>query len=121
MSRSTGQRVERELVPLHQDAGLAGEKISRTGYPGEDLRMLEAFTAEVKARKNGEGFAQLEQWLSEGDRLFLRRNRQQPLVLMPWQVYLRLMTAYRQQHGESPPQTAQDAPGRAIGHRGRGY
>ena len=40
--------------------------------------------AEVKARKNGSGFTQLEKWLSEYDVLFLRRDRADPLVLLPW-------------------------------------
>ena len=39
--------------------------------------------AEVKARKNGSGFALLEKWLDTYDVLFLRRDRADPLVLLP--------------------------------------
>jgi hypothetical protein len=37
----------------------------------------------VKARKNGSGFALLEKWLDTYDVLFLRRDRADPLVLLP--------------------------------------
>ena len=48
---------------------------------------------EATARRDGEGFATLEKWLSENDLLFLRRNNAAPLVLMPWQVWARLIMA----------------------------
>jgi len=47
--------------------------------------------AEVKARAGGEGFRTLERWLSDKDLLFLRRDYAEPLVLMPWAVYEKLM------------------------------
>ena len=48
-------------------------------------------TVEVKTPKDGSGFKQLESWLADHDILFLRRDRQKLLVLLPWDVYLRLM------------------------------
>jgi hypothetical protein len=47
--------------------------------------------AEVKARKNGAGFAVLEGWLGEYDALFLRRDNTDPLVVLPWRTWLRLI------------------------------
>lgn len=44
---------------------------------------------EVKA--SGEGFATLERWLGESDALFLRRDRTDPLVVLPWRVWTRLV------------------------------
>jgi len=38
------------------------------------------FVAEVKARKNGNGFLQLETWLADYDCLFLRRKNAEPLL-----------------------------------------
>jgi hypothetical protein len=96
LSRSKGARVERELVHLHHDAGVPACKDSRTGYTGPDLTIAETFSAEVKSRKTGEGFATLERWLGKCDLLFLKRDRQPPLVLLPWKTYLQLMTAYTQ-------------------------
>ena len=51
--------------------------------------------AEVKARKNGSGFTQLEKWLSEYDVLFLRRDRADPLVLLPWSTWATLLEKAR--------------------------
>jgi hypothetical protein len=47
---------------------------------------------EVKARGNGEGFALLERWLGDADMLFLRRDRAEPLVVVPWRVWARLLS-----------------------------
>ncbi len=52
--------------------------------------------AEVKARKNGAGFATLDRWLGEFDVLFLRRNGVDPLVVMPWRTWARLLERVRQ-------------------------
>jgi hypothetical protein len=51
--------------------------------------------AEVKARKDGGGFLQLERWLGEYDVLFLRRNNADPLVLLPWRVWAALLAKVR--------------------------
>jgi len=98
MSRDKGQRIERELVHLHQDAGIPATRVPLSGATGGayagDLRILDLI-AEVKARKDGSGFKQLEAWLGEHDVLFLRRDRQRPLVLMPWEVYVQLIQSYQ--------------------------
>ena len=49
------------------------------------------FVAEVKARKDGNGFVQLETWLADYDCLFLRRNNADPLVVLPWRVWRSLL------------------------------
>ena len=93
-SRRKGYRIERELVQRHQAEGIDAHRVPLSGaaggaYSGDitvgDLR------AEVKARANGDGFKTLEGWLSDNDLLFLRRDRAEPLVVMPWAVYARLM------------------------------
>jgi hypothetical protein len=45
----------------------------------------------LKARRNGEGFATLERWLSDYDALFLKRNNAEPLVVLPWRVWRNLL------------------------------
>src|SRR2546425_10869973 len=99
MSRTKGQRIERELVHLHVDAGIPASRVPLSGAAGGeyagDLHILD-LRAEVKARANGKGFKQLEAWLGQHDILFLRRDRQRPLVLLPWDVYIRLMQCYQQ-------------------------
>jgi hypothetical protein len=51
--------------------------------------------AEVKARKNGGGFVQLERWLGEFDLLALRRNNADPLIVLPWRVWAQLLKRVR--------------------------
>jgi hypothetical protein len=47
--------------------------------------------AECKARGNGGGFVQLERWLGEYDLLVLKRAYADPLVLLPWRIWARLL------------------------------
>jgi len=51
----------------------------------------EPFVAEVKARKNGNGFTTLETWLADRDCLFLKRNNAEPLVVLPWRIWCSLL------------------------------
>jgi Holliday junction resolvase len=96
--RQKGSRIEREIVERHQALGVGAERYPLSGasrfrdsghdvdiYPfGKETAPL---VAEVKARKGGQGFAQLERWLGTYDLLFLRRNHADPLVVMPWRVW----------------------------------
>ena len=102
MQRRKGARVERELVELHKSIGVHAERVPLSGaaryqgngadldiYPwGSDWPPL---CCEVKARKEGAGFATLERWLGENDALFLKRNNADPMVVLPWRVWQRLM------------------------------
>jgi Holliday junction resolvase len=100
--RRKGDRIERELVTLHREMGIHAERYPLSGasrFRGSahdiDIYALgpeEApLVAEVKARKNGGGFKTLESWLGKYDLLFLRRNHADPLVLLPWRVWTRLL------------------------------
>jgi Holliday junction resolvase len=100
--RRKGDRVERELVELHRGLGIHAERYPLSGASkfrgsGHDLdiypfgREEPPLTGESKARKNGGGFVQLERWLGEYDVLFLKRNNSDPLVVLPWRVWARLL------------------------------
>jgi Holliday junction resolvase len=100
--RRKGDGIERELVELHRALGIHAERYPLSGasqFRGfrHDLDLYvhgrdEApLVAEVKARKNGGGFAQLEKWLGNYDALFLRRDRADALVLLPWRVWADLI------------------------------
>src|SRR5438067_342401 len=89
-SRDKGNRVEREIVDRHRALGVKAERYPLSGasrFRGSshdvDLYIFGADSApavaEVKSRKNGGGFVQLERWLGEYDALFLRRNHADPL------------------------------------------
>jgi hypothetical protein len=104
--RDKGLRHEREIVERHRAIGIHAERYPLSGasrFRGSghdvDLYILGRDTAplvgEVKARKNGSGFAQLEKWLGEYDLLFLRRNHVDPLVLLPWSTWAALLERIR--------------------------
>jgi hypothetical protein len=97
-----GARIEREIVDRHKALGTHAERYPLSGASrfrgsGHDIDLYlfgrdEAPTvAEMKSRKNGTGFATLERWLAEYDALFLRRNNADPLVLLPWRMWARLL------------------------------
>ena len=102
MSRSQrrkGVERERALVNLHRKLGVHAERVPLSGaarYQGgsHDVdiypfgRDAGALVGEVKARKNGEGFVTIENWLAENDLLFLWRDRTDPLIVIPWRVWL---------------------------------
>ena len=104
--RDKGARAEREIVDRHKTVGVHAERYplsggSRFRGSGDDVdvyplgREAAPFVAEVKARKNGAGFAQLEKWLGEYQVLFLRRDRADPLVLLPWSSWVALLEKVR--------------------------
>ncbi len=101
-SRDKGQRRERQIVALHTDLGVHAERVPLSGasrYQGNgadidiyiDGEDAGALVGEVKSRANGEGFKTLERWLGANDMLFLVRDRADPLVVVPWRVWERLL------------------------------
>jgi Holliday junction resolvase len=101
-SRDKGARCEREIVALHREMGIHAERVPLSGavrYKGNGAdvdiyargRDEAPLVVEVKARKNGNGFATLEKWMGEYDALFLRRDRADPLVVLPWRVWAALL------------------------------
>jgi hypothetical protein len=104
--RRKGDRVERELVAAHKALGIFSERYPLSGASrfrgsGHDIdvylfgREEAPIVAEAKARKNGAGFTTLEKWLGEFDCLFLKRNNTDPLVVLPWRVWARLIEKVR--------------------------
>lgn len=100
--RQKGNRIEREIVEKHRAMGVHAERYPLSGASrfrgsGHDIDVYPASTedaplvAEVKGRKDGKGFAVLERWLGDYDILFLRRNNADPLVVLPWRVWERLI------------------------------
>jgi hypothetical protein len=95
-------RAERAIVAAHADLGVAAERVplsraSRYRGNGADVdiypfgRDAWPLCCQVKARASGEGFATLERWLGDADALFLRRDRAEPLVVLPWATWTRLV------------------------------
>lgn len=98
-----GTRVENYIRDLHLAAGVPIERVPGSGMFGSsmdkkytgDLRIPSVenteFICEVKARKNGAGFTTLENWMNENHIMFLKRNHAPPMVVLTWDVYIRLM------------------------------
>jgi hypothetical protein len=89
----------------HEEIGIHAERYPLSGsskfrssghdvdiYLGKDEAPM---VAEVKSRKNGSGFTQIEKWLGEYDALFLRRNRADPMILVPWRTWAALLERVR--------------------------
>ena len=100
--RRKGDRIEREIVEAHRAFGVHAERYPLSGASrfrgsGHDMdiyafgREAAPLVAECKARKNGGGFVQLEKWLGEFDLLFLRRDHSDPMIVLPWRVWARLI------------------------------
>ena len=100
--RRKGDRIERELVESHRALGIPAERYPLSGAShfrdsGHDIDLYvfgkdEApLAAEVKARKNGGGFVQLERWLGQFDLLALRRNNADPIIVLPWRIWAQLI------------------------------
>jgi Holliday junction resolvase len=100
--RRKGDRIERQIVDLHRALGVHAERYPLSGASrfrdaGHDVdiylrgRDEAPAVAEVKSRKNGAGFTTLEKWLGDYDALFLKRNKADPLVVLPWRIWARLI------------------------------
>lgn len=72
---------------------------------------------EVKARASGEGFATLERWLGDADVLFLRRDRAEPLVVLPWSTWARLLPGMARE-GANTDRLSAESDGAPAGSAG---
>jgi len=92
-SRRKGARRELEIVHAHRAIGVAARKVplsgAAQGFKGDIHLTLRgrALQAEVKARAAGSGFVTLERWLGDNDALFLRRDRADAVVVLPWRTW----------------------------------
>lgn len=102
-SRRKGSRVEREVVALFREHGLDAERVPLSGAQGgsftDDVEVRlggRKLRAEVKARKSGKGFVQLESWLGNADLLVLKRDRAPPMALLPLPLLIELLAVREQ-------------------------
>lgn len=97
--RNKGLRVEREIVHKLKDAGIDAERVPLSGAAGGSYTgdiSFGGWVAEVKARKDGEGFKKIEEWLGDNDCLILKRNNKDPTVVVPWGHFVELFTALQE-------------------------
>ena len=98
-SRDKGARREREIVNMHRQAGIRAERVPLSGaahyqgaahdvdiYPrGADAPIC----AEIKARKKFPAW--LMDWLGDNDALILVEDHAEPLVVLPWTTWERII------------------------------
>jgi hypothetical protein len=104
--KDRGRAVENWIRDKHREHGIPCERVVGSGMFGGkltgDLCIPDVdhckFRAESKARKNGAGFSTLEKWMGEDDIMFLKRNYQDPMVIMKFDLYLALMKLYSDKH-----------------------
>ena len=93
---STGIRLSAFMPSDIRFLALAGSAAAGTTLIFmRSARMSRRLSAEVKARANGAGFTTLGKWLGNYDALFLQRNGADPLVLLPWRVWARILGEVR--------------------------
>ena len=99
-AKSKGTRVEREMVKKLEGEDIPAWRVPMSGALGgslnADLKIgpEKEWDVEVKARSGGGGFVQLERWLGNNHFLFLKRDRQDPLVTMEWGVFVELFKSH---------------------------
>ena len=115
--RLKGNRVEREIVKLHEKIGVHAERVPLSGamrFQGNgedvDIRFQKAsfvphcasyevaLRCQVKAQDSPRGTKGIIDALGEADALFIRYDRQEgekharpPLVVLPWATWERLI------------------------------
>jgi hypothetical protein len=102
-----GTRVENEIVKLFIKEGFKARRQPLSGaiqdFP-HDVRVADLFggtTVEVKARKSGGGFTQLDRWKGSADLLILKRDFKEPMVYMSWNLYKEYLNEYKENRSGS--------------------
>ena len=102
-----GTRVENEIVKLFIKEGFKARRQPLSGaiqdFP-HDVRVTDLFggtTIEVKARKSGGGFTQLDRWKGSADLLILKRDFKEPMVYMSWNLYKEYLNEYKENRSGS--------------------
>ncbi len=104
-SRRKGYRAENQIVHILQEAGLAawrcplsGGAHSKNAPPNASSGFDICFPmlgreAKMEVKHHANGFARLYKWLAPVDLLAVRSDRADPLVIMPLQTLIDLITA----------------------------
>jgi hypothetical protein len=95
--KEKGDRAERWVVEELKALGLYAQRVPLSGAAegefGGDIRFgmpgefASRWSAEVKSREEGRGWAQVRNWLGYNHCLFLKEDRLDPLVVMPWERF----------------------------------
>jgi Holliday junction resolvase len=99
-SRDKGNRYERQIVTAFMDAGVHSERVPLSGSAGGsycgDLTFAclgEDWRGECKVR--GDGFKTFYGWLADNRALFLKADRQEPLVVVRLSDFIAIVNGKR--------------------------
>jgi Holliday junction resolvase len=97
-SRQKGNRVERAIVALLQEAGFSAERIPLSGsaggrFTGDITTPLLGVDRRVEVKCRARGFQQLYAWLEGNDFLVVKQDRAEPLVVIPLRLATEIASA----------------------------
>jgi Holliday junction resolvase len=97
-SREKGNRHERALVAILQEAGFAAERVPLSGaargrFSGDVSVPLLGVDRRVEVKVRGNGFRELYKWLDGADLLVVRADRSEPLVVLPLRFAIEIAVA----------------------------
>jgi hypothetical protein len=103
-SRDKGNRTERAIVRLLQDHAFAAERIPLSGgaggrYAGDLTVPVLGLDRRVEVKCRSGGFAQLYRWLANRDLLIVKRDRDEPLVVLPISLAIEIAKAAERGRG----------------------
>jgi len=107
--RAKGDRDERALVRLLQEAGFAAERMPLSGggsrvtrWSGYDISVpLLGADRHVECKVRADGFRQLYDWLAPpADLLVVRADRREPLVILPLKLAIEIASAAEKKRNE---------------------
>lgn len=86
-SRQKGDRAERALVKLFQEAGIHAERVPLSGSAGGSYRgdltvAVQGQDRRFEAKVRAGGFVTLYTWLSDHYGLFVKSDRHEPLIVL---------------------------------------
>ncbi len=102
--KKRGTAAENKVCELHLKIGILARRVPLSGaivgYPGDVLLYPfgsdgAPYVGEVKKRKHGGGFVQLERWKGNNDVLFLLRDRADPIVVLDWKLWTAMLQELR--------------------------
>jgi Archaeal holliday junction resolvase (hjc) len=104
-SRQKGDRAERALVRILQEAGFAAERVPLSGSAGgrfcADITVpLLGIDRKVEAKVRCDGFVELYRWLAAADLLIVKRDRAEPLVVLPIRFAIEIAKAAERSRSE---------------------
>jgi len=103
-SRDKGNRTERAIVALLQGHGFAAERVPLSGaargrFGGDVSVPLLGVDRRVEVKCRADGFAELYKWLADHDFLVVKRDRDEPLVVMRLSEAARIAALAEKQGG----------------------